>query len=279
MTVKNYLLPTSLDEAVSLLAEHKDALLVMAGGTLAMPLINGGVSVPDMVMGLRFAGLNMVRRDNGSVVIGATTNLTRMRDLAVIPMLQEAAGHTASWTIRNMATVGGNLFAPPPAGDFAVALLALDAQLKLVSQSGTRLVALEAFYTDFMSNVLRDDELVAEIVVPLPSGKTAYTKFGRKLANTPSVVTVATHIQIDGNRVKNARLALNGVGPHPMRAKSAEAALIGSPLTEETIAAVSAAAAEACEPFTDAVASAWYRRKMTGVMVRRTLARIAGEGG
>ena len=279
MAIKDYFLPQSLDEATRLLAEHDVSLLVMAGGTIAMPLINEGISLPEKVMGLRRAGLNYVRRSNGRVEIGATTTLTEVLGLGTIPLLQQAARNVGSWTIRNMGTVGGNFFAPPPAGDLAVALLALDAQLKLVSQNGQRIIPVAEFYTGFMTNALQPGELLAEIQVPIPKGRTAYIKYGRKHANTPAVVTVAAHVVLDGERVQVARIALNAAGSHPIRATNAEAALVGSTLDESAVAAAAAAAAAECEPFTDALASEWYRRKMVGVYVGRTLAQIAGREG
>jgi CO/xanthine dehydrogenase FAD-binding subunit len=269
VSVKEYLLPQSLAEAVELLAQHDGSLLVMAGGTIAMPLINDGISTPDMVMGLRHAGLDYIRRANGSLSIGAMTTLAEMSGYA---------RNTGSWAIRNMATVGGNLFAPPPAGDVAVALLALEAQVKLAGQSGDRLLPLADFYTGFMSNALQPDELLAEIQVPVPKGKTVYLKAGRKHANTPAIVTVAAHLIVEGERVKEARLALNAVGPHPLRASRAEAALVkAGALDEAAITAAATAATEECEPFTDAIASEWYRRKMVGIYVKRALAQIAGK--
>ena len=276
MTTQAYFLPRSLDEALGLLAEHGPTLLVMAGGTLAMPLINEGISMPEKVLGLRQAGLNTVKSANGSVTIGATTTLTQMLKLDAIPLLQEAAHHVGAWAIRNLGTVGGNLFAPPPAGDFAVALLALDAKVKLIGATGERTLPLDQFYTGFMTTALQPGEIVAEIQVDVPQGKTAYLKYGRKHANTPAIVTVAAHVTLDGQTVKDARLALNGVGPHPIRARQAEAALIGAKLDEKTIATAAAAAAAESQPFTDPVASEWYRRKMVDVYVRRTLAQIAG---
>lgn len=275
MAIKNYFLPQSLDEATRLLAQHGVSLLVMSGGTIAMPLINEGVSIPEQVMGLRQAGLNYVRQTNGTVALGATTTLTEISKLDPIPLLQQAVRNVGSWTVRNMGTVGGNLFAPPPAGDFAVALLALDARVKLVSQAGERVIPLTEFYTGFMTNALQPGELLAEIQVPIPQGKTAYIKYGRKHANTPSVVTAAVQVVFNGSQVETARIALNGVGPHPIRATQAEASLIGSVLDESTIAAAATAAAAECEPFTDALASDWYRRKMVKVYVGRTLAQIA----
>lgn len=276
MATKEYFLPKSLDEATRLLAEHGSGLLVMAGGTLAMPLINEGISMPEKVMGLRHAGLDTVISSNGAVIIGATTTFTKLLALKTIPLLQQAARHIGGWQIRNMGTVGGNLFAPPPAGDFAAALLALDAQVKLSDSDGHRLLPLSEFYTGFLTTALAAGEMVTEVQVPIPQGKTAFSKLGRKHANTPAVVTVAAHIIVEGLSVTGARIALNSVGPHPIRATQAEAALVGSPLDEQAIAAAGAAASQECEPFTDANASEWYRRKMTDVYVRRTLAQIAG---
>jgi xanthine dehydrogenase small subunit len=116
--------------------------------------------------------------------------------------------------------------------------------------------------------------LAVELQVPVPTGQTAYIKYGRKDANTPSIVTVAVHLLRDGGRVVSARIALNGVGPHPIRAANAEALLEGNALTPATIEKVAEAAAQECEPFTDAVASEWYRRKMTAVYVKRALTEL-----
>jgi CO/xanthine dehydrogenase FAD-binding subunit len=275
VTTQAYYQPQSMNEAVNLLAEHGPALLVMAGGTIAMPLINEGISIPEQVMGLRRAGLDYVDASNGALKIGATATLTQMLAQTHIPLLGQAAQHVGGWAIRNMGTVGGNLFAPPPSGDFAVALLALDAEVRLVSQGGERVLPLRDFYTGFMTTALAPGELVGEILVPRPGGKTVYLKYGRRHANTPAVVSVAAQVWLDGGQVQDARLALNGVGPHPLRATQAEQALIGASLDAETIAAAASAAAGECQPFSDPVASEWYRRKMVDVFVRRALTQLA----
>lgn len=278
MAIQDYFLPKSLEQALDLLAEHGPALLVMAGGTIAMPLINDGISMPERVMGLRHAGLNTVRRENGTWVVGATTTLTQLAQQVDIPMLQEAVRHIGGWQIRNMGTVGGNLFAPPPAGDLAVALLALDATVTLASkQHGQRILPLAEFFTGFMTTALAPDELVTAVHVPLPRGKTSYIKYGRKHANTPAIVTVAAHVITEGKKVVDARLALNAVGPHPIRARRAEQRLLGAPLNAATIAEAAQEAAAECEPFTDAIATDWYRRRMTEVFVRRALERIVEQ--
>lgn len=282
MTVTNYFLPASLPEALGLLEAHGPTLLVIAGGTVAMPLINEGISLPGKVMGLRNAGLDQVEQADGELRVGATVTLTRLLEQEAIPMLREAARSTANWSVRNMGTAGGNLFTPPPGGDVAVALLALDARLALTGPRGERVVALSDFYTGFMTNALRDDELVTEIRIPLPRGATSYVKFGRKHASTPSVVTVAVHLVRQGTSITGARIALGAAGPHPIRATQAERILAGTALEPEAVAEAAAAAARECDPFSDGVASEWYRRRMVQLFVRRALERLAqpavGEG-
>lgn len=275
MTVRIYVTPSSLPEAIGLLERHGPGLLVMAGGTVAMPLINDGISLPDAVMGLRRAGLDRLEQADGALRIGATATLTQLLNQRAIPMLSEAARSTASWAIRNMGTVGGNLFTPPPGGDVAVALLALDASVTLAGPRGERTMPLADFFTGFLTSQLASDELLVELRVPMPSGSTAYIKFGRKHANTPAVVTVAVHLTWDGDTIARARVALGAVGPHPIRARQAERVLVGTSLDADAIAAAAAAATRECEPFTDAIATDWYRRRMTGLFVGRTLEQLA----
>jgi carbon-monoxide dehydrogenase medium subunit len=258
------------------MTEFGDDILVIAGGTLAMPLINAGVSKPVNVMGLKRAGLEYIRESNGHLEVGSTTTLTQMVAQESITILQEAAIAVGGWAIRNMGTVGGNVFAPPPGGDFAVAALALDAELIVMSSSGKRSIPLVEFYTGFMMNALNPGEIVSEIRIPKPGGKTAYLKYGRRHANTPSLVTVAANLEFDGDRIDSARIALNGVGSYPFRSRKAEEYLTGNNLTDQSISQAAELAAEDSDPFTDPIASKWYRRKMVPVIVKRTLNKIAG---
>ncbi len=277
MAVQEYFLPQSLEQALGLLAEHGPSLLVMAGGTIAMPLINDGISLPEKVMGLRRSGLDTIKQADGTMLFGAAATLTQVGHRNEIPLLQQAIHNIGGWQIRNMGTIGGNLFAPPPAGDLAVALLALDGRVKMVSRQGERVVPLSDFYTGFLSTDLAPGELVTELQVPLAKGKTSYVKYARKHANTPAIVTVAAHVTFDGGIVAEARIALNAVGPHPFRARRAEKALLGTPLSADSIAEAARIAAAECEPFTDAIATDWYRRRMVEVFVQRALDGIAGQ--
>jgi len=275
VSTQSYYLPGSIEEATNLLAEKGPDLFVMAGGTLAMPLINEGLSTPEQVMGLKKVGLNYLKEVKGQFVIGATTTLTQMVQQEEIPILKEAAKAIGGWAIRNMGTIGGNLFAPPPGGDFAVALLALDAELVLINIQGERIISIGEFYTGFMMNALLPGEILTEIRIPIPKGRSAYLKYGRRQENTPSIVTVAINLNFDAGNVQKARVALNAVGPFPFRARKAEESLIGAPLSDQSIQAAAELAAEESEPFTDAIASEWYRQKMIPVIVKRTFEKIA----
>jgi carbon-monoxide dehydrogenase medium subunit len=277
VTVREYLIPRSLPEAIGWLERHGPELLVMAGGTVAMPLINEGISLPERVMSLRSAGLDGIEPRGDVLAIGATTTLTQLLGQDNVPLLSEAARNTASWSIRNMGTVGGNLFTPPPGGDVAVALLALDARVRLAGTRGERVLSLADFYTGFMTNALAADELLVEIDVPTAVRETAFVKFGRKHANTPAVVTVAVALQRRDGRISAARIALGAAGPHPIRVASAEAAIVGSALESTVIEQAADAAARECRPFTDAIATEWYRRRMVGVFVRRALEKVVEQ--
>jgi xanthine dehydrogenase small subunit len=273
VTVNAYFTPESLAEALSLKAQYGYDLLVIAGGTLMMPQINDGLFFPEMVMGLRRAGMDTVTR-NGSTVIGAAATMAQMEAEAGQPILQEAAHSVGGWAVRNMATAGGNLFNQPPYGDFCVALLVLGSQVKIQSANSERVVDLNEFMTG--GRQLAADELITELHVPNPGGLTAFHKFGRRKANTATIVTVAAQIDMADGVIRSARIALGGADRVTMRSRAAETVLNNAPATQETIEAAASAAAEASNPVTDAVASEWYRRQMVKVQLRRTLSGMLG---
>src|SRR5690349_10415342 len=149
-----------------------------------MPLLNEGVIQPRLVMGLRNAGLAGIDDTDGGLRIGATTTLTALSEQDAIPLLATAASRTAAWSVRNLATVGGNLFSAPRGGDVATALLALDAAAVASGPNGARVIPLRAFFTGLQATTLAADELVTAIRVPIPDGETAFVKLGRRTANS-----------------------------------------------------------------------------------------------
>jgi len=273
VTINAYFTPESLEEALSLKATYGYDLHVIAGGTLMMPQINDGLFFPERVMGLRRAGMDTVHM-NGASVIGAAATMTQMEAQTRYPILQEAAHSIGGWAVRNMATVGGNLFNQPPQGDFCVALLALDTKVKIQSANSERMVDLNEFMTG--GRQLEAGELITELYIPNHSGQTAFHKFGRRQANAATIVTVAAQIDVAGGVIKKARIALGGADRVVMRSAAAEAVLNDAPVGPEKIAKAAASAAEASNPIADAVASDWYRRKMIEVQLKRMLSGMLG---
>lgn len=275
MTLKTYFTPESQAEALSLKAEHGRDLWLMAGGTIFMHLINDGYIFPEMVMGLRRAGMDAVQV-NGTAVFGASTTLTQMTQLTAYPMLQQAARAVGSWAVRNMGTVGGNLFARAPYGDFGAALLALDASLKIASSSAERTISLADFYGN--GRQLAPEELITEIHLPKTAGQSCFHKLSPRQANAPTIIAVAVNLKVEDGRVSSAAIALGGAADTPVRSEAAESVLAGAELNPETIEAAAEAAASASSPITDAVASQWYRRKMVAVQLKRALESLAAGG-
>ena len=167
-----------------------------------------------------------------------------------------------------MATVGGNLFVEQPYGDLAVCLIALGASAAIVGPTGHRAAPVE----EVASVGVGFGEIVTAVVFQLPAaGSFRYRKASRRALNSASIVTVAARIEMAGGTVSGCRIALGGVAPRPVRAKSVEAALQGRPFDRASVDAAAAAASADIEPFTDAYASAWYRARVTPVHIRRAL--------
>jgi CO/xanthine dehydrogenase FAD-binding subunit len=173
-----------------------------------------------------------------------------------------------------MGTVGGNLFAPNPYGDFTVALLALDAMVSVQGGLGSREVGIEEF---LQSRERQPGTLVLSISCQKPGSAEAfrYRKIARIKPKGGSVVTLAAHLPMSSGRIVGARIALGSMAPTQIRARAAERALEGRSLDRSTIEAAAAAVAEGTSPGDNALASAWYRREIVGVHLRRLL---SGEG-
>ena len=278
MSVEEYHRPGSLDEALALRAEHGSSITVVSGGTLTMPAINEGHIFPGKVMDLRSLDLDFVDVSYGDLTLGATLTYSDVIDQVDDPLLTTAAEHCGSWAVRNIGTVGGNLFGPPTVGDFATALLTRDAEVHLQSEDDERWVHLTDFYTGPGTNVLEDDEILTEIRLTAASSDTAYLKQTRNQEPAPSVVTVAANVERDNGSVSAARIGLNGAGPHPVRAVEAEQIVEGNELSDGTIEEAADAATEASDPPKDALASDWYRKKMIGQHLSKALAQVANGG-
>jgi CO/xanthine dehydrogenase FAD-binding subunit len=215
--------------------------------------------------------LREIRVAGDTVALGAGVTMAQIlanRDLAFLHPVARAVGGPQ---VRNMATVGGNLFAPHPYGDMAAALLALGARVAMAGAGGERP----------LEEVLRDrgrgDGLAARVSFSRPrDGAFGFRKVSRVKPKGVSVLSVAALLPREGGRVRGARIAWGAMGPAPVRGAAAERALEGRPLDAETIRRAGDSAAEGLDPPDDALASAWYRRETAGAHLRRLLESMEG---
>jgi len=274
-----YLKPTSLGEALSVLDELKEKKTqVLAGGTDLIPWLRGRVKDVDYLIDLADTGLDHILFDDdqGQARIGAMVTFTALCEHPEVrrrlPSVAEAALQVGAVQTRNQATIGGNLCSAVPSLDGAPSLLVLGATLRLQAQGNERLVPIEQFFLGPRRTVLQPGEVLTEIIVPLREDFTAsFLRMGRRKALTLSIVNVAAGLAMDGQQVSQARIALGAVAPTPIRAYKAEQLLQGRKLAPELFAEAAAVAATEISPISDLRASADYRRKISVVLVRRAL--------
>ena len=262
----------NLGEAASALAADRSARF-LAGGTLVMRAVNEGDTSFSSIVRSTDRAFAEVRQAGARITIGAGATMAQIianRELAFLHPAARAIGGPA---IRNAATVGGNLFAPAPYGDFAVALLALDATVAMLGSYSGRETPLE----EWLASRERNSGLVAAVTFNRPAGPEAFRfrKVARVKPKGISVLSIAAHLPVSGGRIAGARVAYGAMAPTPMRARSVERALEGRSLDEAGIAPALAVAADGTNPATDAIASAWYRREVVAVHLNRLL---LGEG-
>lgn len=273
--------PTSIAAAVALGARFGEAGRFLAGGTDLMIQMRRGRVAPRHVLSLhRVAGLDRIEVD-GVVRLGA---LVTHRSIERCPHFQgglraliEGAEVVGGHQIRNVATVGGNIVNASPAADVVPVLLALDATVTCLGPDGERTLPLAGFLTGPGQTARRPGELLTSIRFDRlpPRSATAFLKAGRRKAMEISVVCVAVRLMLDAAhaRCREARIALGAVAPTTMRARTAERALEGQPLTEAVLRSAGRLAAGECAPIDDVRASARYRRLLVETLVPRALRR------
>ncbi len=281
---ETYYTPTSLGEAARYLAEHKDSARIIAGGTdllieLERKLRTGIATLIDIT---RIPGLDdVILGDDGKLHIGplATQNHVAASDLCkthALP-LALAAWSEASPQIRNRATVAGNIITASPANDTITPLMALDAEVTLLSVRGTRVVALSDFYPGIRQTVMEADEIVTDIAIaPLnpDATKSIFIKLGLRKAQAISVINIVVVLHFNGDIIEKAAVTFGSVAPTIVHAEAVEQALVGQPLTEVVIQKVAPLALEAADPISDVRSSAGYRIDMLKTLTKRALMTI-----
>ncbi len=273
----DYYSPSTVQEALALLAEHGDEAKLLAGGQSLIPAMRFRLAMPEVLIDLNsIDGLGYVREENGHLAIGAMARESALEESAVVQdsyaLLADAAAVIADPIVRNMATVGGNIAHADPANDHPAVMLAYGAKVVAQGPNGTRTIAIDDFFTDLFENSLADNEILTEVRIPKPGANSggAYVKVERKVGDY-AISAVAVQVTMDGDICTAARIGLTNVNPVPMRAKNAEQALIGQALTDEVIEAAGQAAAAECDPSPDLRGSVAYKRDVTRVLTKRAI--------
>ena len=274
-----YHAPTTIDEAVALLARYGGEAKVLAGGQSLVPLLNFRLSRPAALIDVnRIAPLAYVREDNGTVTLGAMTRQRTIEFSAVVarrlPLLTEATRWVGHLPLRSRGTIGGSLAHADPSAEYPAVLTALDGAVVAQSPRGRRTLNAGELFETYLTTRLAADELLVEVRLPaMPAGcGYAFEEFARRHGDF-AIVGIAAMVVPDGARCTMARLATAGAGPVPMRLRDAEAILERDGLGDTAIQAAAARAAELVTPDSDVHATAAYRRHLTGVLTARALRR------
>ncbi|MEJ7690276.1 MAG: FAD binding domain-containing protein [Nocardioidaceae bacterium] len=262
-----FIRPADLPGALEIFAERPEAVLV-AGSTDWGVEVNIRGSRAALVVAIdRLPELRELSTGADEIRLGAALTLTEIerRLDGEVPLLAEMLPQFASRLIRNGATLGGNLGTGSPIGDASPALLALEAQLVLASVDGERVVPLEDYFTGYRQSMRAPNELIKEVRIPRPlAGLTAFHKIAKRRFDDISSVAVAFALDVSDGVVRRACIGLGGVAATPVRARRAEAALVGEPWTRETVRVAAEVMAGEGTPLDDHRASADYRAAMLG---------------
>src|SRR4030042_1949157 len=276
-----YFEPSSVNEAISLLAKYKKEAKVLAGGTDLTVNLKHNILRPNYIINIgSIPDLNYIDFDHGKGLrIGALTTMRALIESTELrktcPVIPQAASQLGNPAIRDVATLGGNLCNASPAADSAPVLIGLSAKVKIVGPDGVGLIPLEDFFSGPHSNVLKVGEILTEVQVPLPPANTkgVYLKYGARGVADLAIVGVAIVADIEAkNKVCNdIKIVLGSVAPTPRRAKKAEESIKGQVITKALIDESAQIAANEARPITDNRSSAGYRKTLVNVYVRRAL--------
>lgn len=272
-----YLRAGTVDEAVAALAREKEAK-VLAGGQSLIAMMNLRAAKPDCLIDInRLAGLDYIKLKDGALAIGALTRHETVKQSALVaehcPLLAEAYEWIAHRAVRNRGTYGGNLCHADPASENPAIALVLGATLVLKSAKGERSVPADDFFQGLYQTAARADELLVEVRIPSrPKGQGwGFAEVSPRKGDF-ALTAVAATLELDGGKVKRARLGYAGVGDRALRIKAVEDALDGKPANEASFAAAGEVARKAINPPSDYHADEAFRRDLVATLTRRVLA-------
>ena len=273
-----YVRPSSLQEAISLLRDYGSNAKILAGGQSLMPLLNFRMLRPAALIDInRIPGLAYISEvEDGGARIGCLTKHYSLETSPIIkdrfPILQTAMTHVAHLAIRNRGTVGGSLSHADPAAELPMMAVLFDAHITVQAADRARIISAKDFFLAPLTTALKEDEIVTEIMLPGVASETgwAFEEFALRPGDF-AFAAVGTMIRIKEAKVVEARIALMGVDEVPVRASKAENLLVGESYQDDLIQAAAESARAAVNPNTDLRASADYRRHLVAALTERAL--------
>jgi len=273
-----YLTPSNISDAVALLQKHGDEAKILAGGHSLIPAMRLRLAEPGYLIDISgIGGLDYIQEEAGQLRIGAMTCEAALEESEIVqrkfPLLLDTAKMIADPSVRNMATVGGNLAHGDPANDHPATMLALRASVVAEGPNGTREIKIDDFFPDFFTTALSEDEILTEIRIPTPPSASggAYLKIERKVGDY-AAAAVACQLNIDSiGSIENIGLGLTNVGSTPIRASSAEELLKGKKPDETMLAEAGRLAAADSEPMEDLRGSAEYKIALVNELTQRAI--------
>ena len=271
--------PETLDETVSLLAEYGEESKLLTGGQSLVPLMNFRLARPRNLIDInRVATLDYLREEDHTLVIGALTRQRSVERSKLIesrnPLLTEASQYIGHPAIRNRGTVCGSLAHADPAAEWPALALATNASLVIRGRGGERRVAAQDFFATYFTTCMLPQEILIEVRVPhLPSGAGwSFLEISRRFGDFALAGVALWLTQDSSGKCTDCSIALTGVGATPVKALAAEERLRGERLSDAIFQVAADAVPGELEPDSDIHASADYRRRVAGVLVRRALA-------
>ena len=276
--VFEYLKPSNISEAIALLRQHGEDAKLLAGGQSLVPMMKLRIARPKVLIDIhRISDLNYIREETGQIRCGAMIRHVQIEESELIrskiPMLCEAASAIGDAQVRNRGTLGGGLVEADPSGDYGAVVLALNAQMKCIGPRGERMIPAADFFTFAYTTALESDEILSEIIFPIPSGNSAgvYLKL-ELVAGDFAIAGAAVQMGLDRNGTCNTiGVGVTGGGTIPQKALSVESLLQGKNINPELIDESGRLIQEGAEPIEDTRGSAAYKKKALGAILRRAL--------
>ena len=277
-----YFAPQTVDEVLELLSRYGEDAKILAGGQSLLPMMKLRISGARYLIDVnRVSSLSGFTQEGDRLVFGALCRHAEIAESSLIrqrlPLMSDAATLTADVQVRNRGTIGGSLAHADPAGDWPVALLALDTTVTITGAGGARTVPLNEFILDAYTTLLEPDEVLTSVSVPLPEPPCggAYAKF-EKRAGDFAVASVAVQLRLDGEeRCRNVTVSLGALGPSPALVPEVSALLHNKTASSELLDEAERLIRTRADPFEDTRGSVEYKRHLAGVLFRRAFVAAA----